>query len=123
MSGGAVSKACKRLRPRMTHIAAHLLQADPAEVALQDGCYRAAGRSVASSEVADAWYLRPHLLPADVDPAGLEVHVGYKPKVDTGCFTYASQARSEEHTSELQSLIRIPYAVFCLQNKNKITDH
>src|SRR3546814_7933791 len=28
--------------------------------------------------------------------------------------------RSEEHTSELQSLMRIPYAVFCLKtNKNK----
>src|SRR3546814_733099 len=26
--------------------------------------------------------------------------------------------RSEEHTSELQSLMRIPYAVFCLQKKN-----
>src|SRR3546814_8491026 len=25
--------------------------------------------------------------------------------------------RSEEHTSELQSLMRIPYAVFCLTNK------
>src|SRR3546814_3540994 len=28
--------------------------------------------------------------------------------------------RSEEHTSELQSLMRISYAVFCLQNKNII---
>src|SRR3546814_2752058 len=28
-------------------------------------------------------------------------------------------ARSEEHTSELQSLMRISYAVFCLKNKNK----
>src|SRR3546814_1182356 len=27
--------------------------------------------------------------------------------------------RSEEHTSELQSLMRISYAVFCLQKKNK----
>src|SRR3546814_7617605 len=27
-------------------------------------------------------------------------------------------ARSEEHTSELQSLIRISYAVFCLKKKN-----
>src|SRR3546814_5901760 len=27
--------------------------------------------------------------------------------------------RSEEHTSELQSLMRISYGVFCLQNKNK----
>src|SRR3546814_5254103 len=28
--------------------------------------------------------------------------------------------RSEEHTSELQSLLRISYAVFCLKNKNQI---
>src|SRR3546814_1115779 len=27
--------------------------------------------------------------------------------------------RSEEHTSELQSLMRISYAVFCLENKNQ----
>src|SRR3546814_5874274 len=35
-------------------------------------------------------------------------------------------ARSEEHTSELQSLMRISYAVFCLktkQNSNNITIH
>src|SRR3546814_6528709 len=36
--------------------------------------------------------------------------------------------RSEEHTSELQSLMRISYAVFCLKKKkqptrNKIIDH
>src|SRR3546814_7560039 len=29
------------------------------------------------------------------------------------------QARSEEHTSELQSLMRISYAVFCLKNKQQ----
>src|SRR3546814_9443916 len=29
--------------------------------------------------------------------------------------------RSEEHTSELQSLMRISYAVFCLKKKNKDT--
>src|SRR3546814_3972592 len=29
------------------------------------------------------------------------------------------QLRSEEHTSELQSLMRISYAVFCLKNKNQ----
>src|SRR3546814_8747667 len=28
--------------------------------------------------------------------------------------------RSEEHTSELQSLMRISYAVFCLKNKKKL---
>src|SRR3546814_4066864 len=29
------------------------------------------------------------------------------------------EPRSEEHTSELQSLMRISYAVFCLKTKNK----
>src|SRR3546814_19667883 len=31
--------------------------------------------------------------------------------------------RSEEHTSELQSLMRISYAVFCLQKKNTSGQH
>src|SRR3546814_19459510 len=34
-----------------------------------------------------------------------------------------SESRSEEHTSELQSLMRISYAVFCLKKKNDITKH
>src|SRR3546814_2511912 len=29
-------------------------------------------------------------------------------------------SRSEEHTSELQSLMRISYAVFCLKKKNEV---
>src|SRR3546814_1982647 len=33
----------------------------------------------------------------------------------------ARAARSEEHTSELQSLMRISYAVFCLKKKTKTT--
>src|SRR3546814_1796627 len=33
----------------------------------------------------------------------------------------AREGRSEEHTSELQSLMRISYAVFCLKKKNKKT--
>src|SRR3546814_4548409 len=31
--------------------------------------------------------------------------------------------RSEEHTSELQSLMRISYAVFCLKKKHNIVDN
>src|SRR3546814_5594228 len=33
----------------------------------------------------------------------------------------AIERRSEEHTSELQSLMRNSYAVFCLKKKNKLT--
>src|SRR3546814_8736369 len=36
-----------------------------------------------------------------------------------GRFEDAHQGRSEEHTSELQSLMRISYAVFCLKKKIK----
>src|SRR3546814_970088 len=32
-------------------------------------------------------------------------------------------SRSEEHTSELQSLMRISYAVFCLKKKSNTTQH
>src|SRR3546814_7888892 len=32
---------------------------------------------------------------------------------------HRGRARSEEHTSELQSLMRISYAVFCLKKKNQ----
>src|SRR3546814_3123631 len=45
--------------------------------------------------------------------------------IDTGLskteeFPEFTEFRSEEHTSELQSLMRISYAVFCLKKKNKI---
>src|SRR3546814_18652129 len=33
------------------------------------------------------------------------------------------RVRSEEHTSELQSLMRISYAVFCLKKKNTATEY
>src|SRR3546814_9854479 len=36
--------------------------------------------------------------------------------------TLPAALRSEEHTSELQSLMRISYAVFCLKKKNRNTD-
>src|SRR3546814_2426750 len=36
---------------------------------------------------------------------------------------YANGERSEEHTSELQSLMRISYAVFCLKKKHTTTNH
>src|SRR3546814_10296091 len=46
---------------------------------------------------------------------GLAVSLQY----ENGVFVQG--ARSEEHTSELQSLMRISYAVFCLQKKTQNT--
>src|SRR3546814_6036577 len=37
---------------------------------------------------------------------------------DISCTLFLSEPRSEEHTSELQSLMRISYDVFCLKKKH-----
>src|SRR3546814_8485678 len=37
--------------------------------------------------------------------------------------TFVDTDGSEEHTSELQSLMRISYAVFCLKKKHKLPRH
>src|SRR3546814_3393630 len=42
-----------------------------------------------------------------------------EPKIDnSGGHVTFNKYRSEEHTSELQSLMRLSYAVFCLKKKN-----
>src|SRR3546814_4243181 len=43
---------------------------------------------------------------------------GGSPLMTTSTTVVRSKNRSEEHTSELQSLMRISYAVFCLKYKN-----
>src|SRR3546814_2577274 len=45
--------------------------------------------------------------------------IGFWFKRPTAVFANLKAFRSEEHTSELQSLMRISYAVFCLKKKNK----
>src|SRR3546814_4963917 len=55
--------------------------------------------------------LHPLLDPASPLANGIEDDVFY---------IFCGDLRSEEHTSELQSLMRISYAVFCLKKKNNI---
>src|SRR3546814_8461059 len=47
----------------------------------------------------------------------------YSQNILTAARTLQQVNRSEEHTSELQSLMRISYAVFCLKKKNQQTRH
>src|SRR3546814_2398865 len=68
------------------------------------------------SSFSDAGYLirrRPHPQSCFFEQTVFECQVGHAFLQSTGF------ARSEEHTSELQSLMRISYAVFCLKKKNK----
>jgi aerobic carbon-monoxide dehydrogenase large subunit len=92
MAGGAVANACKALVPRFVAIGAHLMQAAIGTVTYENGEVRGPQKSVTLREVAEAWYLRPQQLPPDVDLGGLETTVGFRPKRDTGAFSYASHA-------------------------------
>src|SRR3546814_3211950 len=62
-----------------------------------------------------------------LDPPGLAIPAAFRmglqvqPADQLRCLAHRRQhcCRSEEHTSELQSLMRISYAVFCLKKKKK----
>jgi carbon-monoxide dehydrogenase large subunit len=92
MAGGAVATACTELAERAKRIGAKLLQLDPASVVLHDGRVRGPNSSIGLPEIAHTWYRRPQDLPGDVDPGGLEATSGYKPKRDSGTFSYAAHA-------------------------------
>src|SRR3546814_7181980 len=66
--------------------------------------------------------LGPLETPADRGEAAiLAVHdMAYVDFLKTGPARWKAAGRSEEHTSELQSLMRISYAVFCLKQKTLI---
>src|SRR3546814_7638134 len=53
--------------------------------------------------------------------AGFAALTRFIDTVPAHAIDYAS--RSEEHTSELQSLMRISYAVFCLKKKQNLTNN
>jgi carbon-monoxide dehydrogenase large subunit len=92
MAGGAVAQASRMLAKRASRIGAWLLQADPADVRVANGCVAGRGASVTLCEVARAWYLQPQNLPPALDEGGLEVTTGYRPARDMGTFSYASHA-------------------------------
>src|SRR3546814_7286520 len=60
--------------------------------------------------------LRREALPA-LRPRDPGRAAGLQPPVPAGLRDRPARPRSEEHTSELQSLMRISYAVFCLKKK------
>src|SRR3546814_4213500 len=61
-----------------------------------------------------------------IDPKGENARIAARQRGRFGAvhvldpFGVTGLVRSEEHTSELQSLMRISYAVFCLKKKNMI---
>src|SRR3546814_6466598 len=77
----------------------------------------AQGESIYRAELADGQRVGEVFVPIHwTDRQSTGGRSGLLPRPNVDPF---SGQRSEEHTSELQSLMRISYAVFCLKKKNK----
>jgi carbon-monoxide dehydrogenase large subunit len=111
MAGGAVATACRVLADRLIRIGAHLLQARPEDTSLAEGSVRSGAASISIPEVAHTWYRAPQRLPINVDPAGLEVTSGYKPRTDHGTFSYATHAALVAVDPELGQVEILDYLV------------
>src|SRR3546814_3061887 len=75
----------------------------------------AAKHDVSNAQVALAWLLAqgPDIVPIP----GTKRRATMEDSVAAADITLTADDRSDEHTSELQSLMRISYAVFCLKKK------
>src|SRR3546814_4513547 len=62
----------------------------------------------------DSYSTGSSIMPQKRNPDAAELVRGHAGRI-LGCMTSLMVTRSEEHTSELQSLMRISYAVFCLK--------
>src|SRR3546814_4710394 len=88
---------------------------EPFMRALDNGAQIVLGGRSSDPALFAAVAMRAQLPPAQAWYAGKMLECGATPSIPKG------HDRSEEHTSELQSLMRISYAVFCLKKK-KDTD-
>src|SRR3546814_7187936 len=76
-----------------------------------------AGHPTARYVLAEAFLESQGLESANRDYAQAWLETVVAGETDAALATLTEMLRSEEHTSELQSLMRISYAVFCLQKK------
>ncbi|MFL1874702.1 xanthine dehydrogenase family protein molybdopterin-binding subunit [Hansschlegelia beijingensis] len=111
MTGGAVATACEELVERAVAIGAHLLQADVSDVRFEMGRVVGPNGDVALSEIARVWYRRPQDLPLGAHGGGLEVTAGYKPKRDSGTFSYAAHAVSVAVDPEIGQIEILDYVI------------
>src|SRR3546814_6293778 len=82
-------------------------------------CANGAAYQVAPSAF---WELGAEVVAIGVTPNGININDrcgSTSPQLLQESVVSAGADRSEEHTSELQSLMRISYAVFCLKKKNR----
>ena len=112
-AGGACIAASRKVREKVTLIAAHLLGAQPEEIKIESGRISPAGspeKSMTFREVADIAIRSPYLLPKGME-AGLEVTVRYEPEAPTTC-SYAVHIPVVEVDPETGAIKFLRYYVF-----------
>src|SRR3546814_8094615 len=96
----------------------------PTRTAAEQARAKAAGETQVWPVKTNAGFLaraarHPDFVEGNIDTGFIERHADQliPPAEPDEAVLSAAAARSEEHTSELQSLMRISYAVFCLKKK------
>src|SRR3546814_8132222 len=92
---------------------------------MTDHCRRMLGLTVDAEPTIGALLAKVHNEDRDTLQRQIEQSARWGRPFDTECRIVLPDGhirRSEEHTSELQSLMRISYAVFCLQKKKAQTE-
>src|SRR3546814_5660715 len=108
MALGLLGQRCAQQQQQQRHQAGRQLLVEPGsvEVGCPGALAIAAGKAPRLVERQMAW-----MGAQMAEAVGVEVDAPFAHRLE------APWARSEEHTSELQSLMRISYAVFCLKKK------
>lgn len=92
MAGGAIARTCDVLGGHIRRIGAHLLQCAFDDTSIENAAVVGPSGEVSFAEIARVWHRNPEELPADVDPAGVEVTSGFRPSPDNSPFSYATHA-------------------------------
>ena len=110
MAGGATHLACERLSAKLSSIAAHLLDCDPSEIAVDGTRRQGPSAAISLRDIADAAYLHIDRLPVEIE-AGLSETAHYRPEISTGAFAYSTHAAVVEVDTETGMVDIIEYAV------------
>ncbi|RDL15141.1 xanthine dehydrogenase family protein molybdopterin-binding subunit [Serratia fonticola] len=111
MAGGAVSQACKQLVGKLQRLAAALMKCNEQEVTIAEGYATGPTENLSLAELGNIWYAQPDRLPEGLTVEGLEATGYYKPKVDSGVFSYATHAAVVEVDIETGQVAILDYVV------------
>ena len=111
--GGAIIKAAEKMKEKLRQIAAHMLEASPSDIEIEDSKLYVRGspdRYVTLAEVANAAIREPTKMPPGMEP-GLEVTAHYEPTAFTTC-SYAVHIPIIEVDAETGSIKILKYYIF-----------